>query len=162
MSGALLKVDNPRLAKHFFGLHGNDNVQILFSKAYSLSSWNWWSKMDKNAFLLICLSHRPSDASWMKICFSLSQNKLGYAAVIYNFKNPNDLKQQDVAWVPVRSILYFLQGPGWMESVLSETLFAVHFCCLVAKLCPTLATPWTVAYQAPLSMGFSRQEYWSG
>ena len=24
------------------------------------------------------------------------------------------------------------------------------------------ATPWIVAYQAPLSMGFSRQEYWSG
>ena len=24
------------------------------------------------------------------------------------------------------------------------------------------ATPWTVAYQAPLSVGFSRQEYWSG
>ena len=23
-------------------------------------------------------------------------------------------------------------------------------------------TPWTVAYQAPPSMGFSRQEYWSG
>ena len=23
-------------------------------------------------------------------------------------------------------------------------------------------TPWTVAYQAPLSMEFSRQEYWSG
>ena len=23
-------------------------------------------------------------------------------------------------------------------------------------------TPWTVAYHAPLSMGFSRQEYWSG
>ena len=23
-------------------------------------------------------------------------------------------------------------------------------------------TPWTVAYQDPLSMGFSRQEYWSG
>ena len=25
-----------------------------------------------------------------------------------------------------------------------------------------LATPWTTAYQAPSSMGFSRQEYWSG
>ena len=25
-----------------------------------------------------------------------------------------------------------------------------------------LATPWTAAYQAPLPMGFSRQEYWSG
>ena len=33
---------------------------------------------------------------------------------------------------------------------------------LVAKLCPTLVTPWTVACQAPLSIGFSRQEYWSG
>ena len=32
----------------------------------------------------------------------------------------------------------------------------------VAQSCPTLATPWTVACQAPLSMGLSRQEYWSG
>ena len=34
--------------------------------------------------------------------------------------------------------------------------------CLVAQTCLTLVTPWTVAHQAPLSMGFSRQEYWSG
>ena len=52
--------------------------------------------------------------------------------------------------------------------------FAVHLelsqCCLltgsggdlVAQSCLTLATPQTVARQAPLSMGFSRQEYWSG
>ena len=33
---------------------------------------------------------------------------------------------------------------------------------LVAKSCPTLAIPWTVAFQAPMSVGFSRQEYWSG
>ena len=33
---------------------------------------------------------------------------------------------------------------------------------LVAKSCPTLVTPWTVAHQAPLSMGFSGQQYWSG
>ena len=33
---------------------------------------------------------------------------------------------------------------------------------LVAKLCLTLAIPWTIACQAPLSIGFSRQEYWSG
>ena len=30
---------------------------------------------------------------------------------------------------------------------------------LATKSCPTLATPWTVAHQAPLSLGFSRQEY---
>ena len=33
---------------------------------------------------------------------------------------------------------------------------------LVAKSCLTLATPWTVAHQAPLSMGFPRQAYQSG
>ena len=33
---------------------------------------------------------------------------------------------------------------------------------LVPKSCLTLATPWTVACQAPLSMGFPRQEYWRG
>ena len=33
---------------------------------------------------------------------------------------------------------------------------------LVAKSCLTLVTTWTVACQAPLSMGFSRQEYWIG
>ena len=32
----------------------------------------------------------------------------------------------------------------------------------VAQSCPTLATPWTVARQASLSMVFSRQEHWRG
>ena len=32
----------------------------------------------------------------------------------------------------------------------------------VTQSCPTLETPWTAAYQAPPSMGFSRQKYWSG
>ena len=33
---------------------------------------------------------------------------------------------------------------------------------LVTKSCLPLMTPWTVACQVLLSMGFSRQEYWSG
>ena len=32
----------------------------------------------------------------------------------------------------------------------------------VAQSCPTVSTPWTAAHQAPPSMRFSRQEYWSG
>ena len=32
----------------------------------------------------------------------------------------------------------------------------------VAQSCPTLVTPWTADYQAPPSMGFSRQKYWNG
>ena len=33
---------------------------------------------------------------------------------------------------------------------------------MLAQLCLTLAIPWNAARQAPLSMGFPRQEYWSG
>ena len=36
------------------------------------------------------------------------------------------------------------------------------YCCLVTQSCLTLAASWTVARQALLSMGFSRQEFWSG
>ena len=40
-----------------------------------------------------------------------------------------------------------------------------HHACMCAKVlqsCPTLCNPMNVACQAPLSMGFSMQEYWSG
>ena len=58
--------------------------------------------------------------------------------------------------------------PLWQKKVqLWYTLLPLcdHPCCAV--LCcfsrvQLFVTPWTVAYQAPLSMGFSRQEYWSG
>ena len=50
---------------------------------------------------------------------------------------------------------------GWLETV-NHTIGG-HVCVLScfsrARLC---MTPWTAALQAPLSMGFSRQEYWSG
>jgi len=38
----------------------------------------------------------------------------------------------------------------------------IYYGCLVAKSCLTLVTPRTVAHQALLSVGFPRQEYWSG
>ena len=40
--------------------------------------------------------------------------------------------------------------------------FSMKVKVLVAQLCPILMTWWTVAHKAPLSMRFSRQEYWSG
>ena len=43
-----------------------------------------------------------------------------------------------------------------------QTRIISPLCVLVAQSCLTLWTPWTVACQAPLSMGFSRQEYWNG
>ena len=40
--------------------------------------------------------------------------------------------------------------------------FGVCVYVLVTQLCPTLCDLWTVARQALLSLGISRQEYWSG
>ena len=37
-----------------------------------------------------------------------------------------------------------------------------HACTQLLSHVRSFATPWTVAHQAPLSMAFSRQEYWSG
>ena len=53
---------------------------------------------------------------------------------------------------------------GHKESDMTERLNWIELTESVslAQSCPTLAAPWTVAHQAPLSMGFSRQEYWSG
>ena len=38
----------------------------------------------------------------------------------------------------------------------------IHVVCWLLSCVPLFVTPWPVACQAPLSMGFSRQEYWSG
>ena len=43
-----------------------------------------------------------------------------------------------------------------------NSLYVRDDCCLVTQACLTLVIPWTVALQAPLSMGFPRKEYWNG
>ena len=65
-------------------------------------------------------------------------------------------------WQPTR-LLRPWDSPG------KNTGMGCHFLlqCMKVKVkslscVQLLATPWTVAYQAPPSMGFSRQEYWSG
>ena len=47
---------------------------------------------------------------------------------------------------------------------LTNISFTFIYICggLVTKSCPTLVTSWTVVCQAPLSMGFSREEYSGG
>ena len=41
----------------------------------------------------------------------------------------------------------------------SNSMFSDRCACMLGRL---YATPWTVAWQTSLSMGFSRQEYWNG
>ena len=50
-------------------------------------------------------------------------------------------------------------GPSYSTNHYESQLLN-DVCVLVAQL--RLATPWDVAHQAPLSVEFSRQEYWSG
>ena len=57
--------------------------------------------------------------------------------------------------------------PHPWDSPGKNTGVGCHFLlqCMKVKLLSRvrlLSTPWTAAYQAPPSMGFSRQEYWSG
>ena len=56
------------------------------------------------------------------------------------------LQARTLEWVAISS------SNAWKWKVKEKSLSCVWL----------LATPWTAAYQAPLSMWFSRQEYWSG
>ena len=51
-------------------------------------------------------------------------------------------------------------GPHILKNSFLTTLLLLLLSCF--SRVRLLATPWTAAYQAPPSMGFSRQEYWSG
>ena len=53
---------------------------------------------------------------------------------------------------PFNDCLTIIFWLNTLETVVVLSLSCVQF----------FATPWTIAYQAPPSMGFSRQEYWSG
>ena len=59
---------------------------------------------------------------------------------------PGILQARTVEWVAISF------SNAWKWKVKGKSLSLVWL----------LATPWTAAYQAPPSMGFSRQEYWSG
>ena len=61
------------------------------------------------------------------------------------------------------------QGQSWNSFIAAYVrerkdaeVVVVHQQCQLLSRVRLFATPWTVVHQAPLSMGFSRQEYWSG
>ena len=69
-----------------------------------------------------------------------------YSDIIYNSQD------METAWMPIG---------GWMDKE-KEVYMQWNTCCLVTKSCPTFCNPMDCTCQAPLSMGFSRQEYWRG
>ena len=63
------------------------------------------------------------------------------------------------AWEP-QGVPLSLNFPFLFQSLVLEVLTAAAAQSL--QSCPTLCAPETAAHQAPLSLGFSRQEHWSG
>ena len=140
----------PTLSKiRFPSVHGfMSGLSILFS----------WS-----IFLFLCQSHTVfNDCSFVvqsevtkvnsSSSVSLCQDYFGYSrSFVFPYKLLNFLLQ-----FCEKSYCYF--DRDCIESV--DCFGGV--CMLVIQSCLTLWNPWTVACQAPLSMEFSKQEYWSG
>ena len=59
-------------------------------------------------------------------------------------------------WMPLPALLLMVKGRWTLKSVMHACMLS-HFSHI-----RLFATLWTVMHQAPLSMEFSRQEYWSG
>ena len=108
-----------------------------------------------------CLSQFRHEVCCWNFCWSLPGNTLTAAAkslqscpTLFNPIDgsppsspvPGILQARTLEWVAIS----FSNARKWKVKVKS-----------LSRVRPS-ATPWTAAYQAPPSMGFSRQEYWSG
>jgi len=106
-----------------------------------------WDSPGKNTgvgchFLLQCMKVK-SESEVARSCLSLSDPM---DCSLPGSSVPGILQARTLEWVAIS----FSNAGKWKVKV--KLLSRVWL----------LATPWTAAYRAPLSMGFSRQEYWSG
>jgi len=88
---------------------------------------------------LLLLLLLPSHFSRVTLCDAIDASTLGSSV-------PGILQARTLEWVAISS------SNAWKWKVKVKSLCRVWL----------LATPWPAAFQAPPSMGFSRQEYWSG
>ena len=98
---------------------------------------------------------------WGAIAFS---NTLEY----YSATKQNEIVPLAAAWVDQEIIILSQREKDKYKISLTDGIYKFILLLLLLLLlsrfsCAQLfATPWTATYQAPPSMGFSRQEYWSG
>ena len=105
---------------------------LILEHKWSACSWGWWSKH----YLL-------SPAKLLQSCLTLCDPRGGSPS---GSPIPGIFQARTLEWVAISF------SSAWKWKVKVKSLSRVQL----------LATPWTAAYQAPPSMGFSRQEYWSG
>ena len=93
----------------------------------------------KGSVLVAAAAAAKSLQSCLTLRDPIDSNSLGSAI-------PGILQARTLEWAAISSSYAW----KWKIKVKSPSRFRL------------LASPWTAAYQTPLSMGFSRQEYWSG
>ena len=126
-----------RLHKDFSWFHFSRNKRIL--KNFSLD----YREKIKLSLSNSCLSIIPAAAAKsLQSCPTLCNPIEGIPA---GSPIPGILQARTLEWVAISF------SNEWKWKVKVKSLSRVRL----------LATPWTAAHQAPLSMGFSRQEYWS-
>ena len=119
-------------------------VRMRKHRILALDSWGTHQRNDFNEpRLLHLLIHAAAAANLLQSCPTLCDPM---DCSLPGFPIHGILQARTLEWVAISF------SNAWKWKVKAKSLRCVRL----------LATPWTAAYQAPPSMGFSRQEYWSG
>ena len=138
--------------------HKNGRGKAMVIIIVNNESWENGTTMQKSWFRHTCCPERPriivTQVFIMRLTFAAAAKLLQLCLTLCDPVDgslpgspaPGILQARTVEWVAIS----FPKAWKWKVKVKSLS----HVC--------LLATPWIVAYQAPLSMGFSRQEYLGG
>ena len=116
---------------------------------------------------------RSATSKWNRKYFNLALTTFLLLSVLpcAKFVEPSGLLSTDLQWEMDQQTVWALLfvavdlsffSPPNVDSFICHLISSLCVCANLLQPCPLFATPWTVAHQAPLSMGFSRQEYQSG
>ena len=115
-------------------------VEYLFiyisGNSLNIFFWNYWTYFHYHV-------SSPAAAKSLQSCLTLCDPIDGSPP---GSPIPGILQARTLEWVAISF------SSAWKWKVKVKSLSCVRL----------FVTPWTAAHQAPLSMGFSRQEYWSG
>ena len=137
-------------------------------------SWSyWWPLIFPYRSIIKCMILHSDFSKEMNVLMGNIKVSLGYITKYYRLGSLNNrnlfltVLKVSFRWVGVLWGLSPWVGDGYLFAISSHGLFLVHVAAGPGELSPfsrvqLFATLWIVAHQAPLSLGSSRQEYWSG
>ena len=117
----------------------HSNVKIFPNGSETLSKMSFFGLGFFVVAVIIAAAAAKSLQSWPTLCDPIDSSPPGSLV-------PGILQARTLEWVAISF------SNAWKWKVKVKSLGRVRL----------LASSWTAAYQAPPSMGFSRQEYWSG